>query len=82
MRFFDNAYHDGNEVSLTTALPEKMHQQREQTIYQLRADNYEHLTDSPFEIAVQDSFDLDVIVKKITKKPAFPTVFCVRSAPQ
>ena len=75
--FFDNAYHDGNEVSLTTALPEKMHQQREQTIYQLRADNYEHLTDSPFEIAVQDSFDFDVIVKKNNEETSIPHRFFV-----
>lgn len=51
---------NGVEVSLATALPEKMHQQAEQTIYQLTADNYEQLTDSPFEIAEQDEFWFDV----------------------
>lgn len=62
--FFDNPYHQGAEVSLITALPEKMHQQRTQTIYQLQADNYTHLTDSPFEIAVQDGFDFNVFSKQ------------------
>lgn len=51
---------NGVEVSLATALAEKMHQQAEQTIYQLTADNYEQLTDSPFEIAEQDEFWFDV----------------------
>jgi predicted metalloprotease with PDZ domain len=51
---------NGVEVSLATALPEKMHQQAKQTIYQLTADNYEQLTDSPFEIAEQDEFWFDV----------------------
>lgn len=59
-QFLQNPYHQGAEVSLITALPEKMHQQRTQTIYQLQADNYTHLTDSPFEIAVQDGFEFEV----------------------
>lgn len=59
-QFLQNPYHQGAEVSLITALPEKMHQQRTQTIYQLQADNYIHLTDSPFEIAVQDGFEFEV----------------------
>lgn len=63
-QFLQNPYHQGAEVSLITALPEKMHQQRTQTIYQLQADNYTHLTDSPFEIAVQDGFDFDVFSKQ------------------
>lgn len=54
---------NGVEVSLATALPEKMHQQAHQTIYQLTADNYEQLTDSPFEIAEQDEFWFDVVDK-------------------
>lgn len=59
-QFLQNPYHQGAEVSLITALPEKMHQQRTQTIYQLQANNYTHLTDSPFEIAVQDGFEFEV----------------------
>lgn len=51
---------NGVEVSLATALPEKMHQQAKQTIYQLTATNYEQFTDSPFEIAEQDEFWFDV----------------------
>lgn len=51
---------NGVEISLATALPEKMHQQAHQTIYQLSAINYEQLTDSPFEIAEQDEFWFDV----------------------
>lgn len=57
---FDNAQ---TSVQLATALPEKMHQQAHQTIYQLTANNYEQLTDSPFEIAVQDEFYFDVTDK-------------------
>lgn len=51
---------NGVEVSLATALPEKMHQRINQTIYQLTADSYEQLTDSPFEIAEQDEFWFDI----------------------
>lgn len=51
---------NGVEVSLATALPEKMHQQAQQTVYQLTADNYEALTDSPFEIAEQEEFWFDI----------------------
>lgn len=54
---------NGVEISLATALPEKMHQQQSQTIYQLTAENYEQLTDSPFEIAEQDEFFFDVTDK-------------------
>ncbi|MFW2178418.1 MULTISPECIES: M61 family metallopeptidase [unclassified Moraxella] len=54
---------NGVEVSLATALADKMHQQRTQTIYQLQADNYEQLTDSPFEIAEQDEFWFEIINK-------------------
>ena len=55
--------HYGDEPSLVCALPDKLHQQRERTIYQLFANNYEQLTDSPFEIAVQDGFDFEINVK-------------------
>ncbi|WP_394260777.1 M61 family metallopeptidase [Moraxella boevrei] len=58
--FLQSPYHDGFEPTLATALPDKMHQQRTQTIYQLTANNYEELTDSPFEIAVQDGFEFEV----------------------
>lgn len=52
---------NGGDVQLATALPDKMHQQSQQTIYQLTAENYEQLTDSPFEIASQDEFWFDVV---------------------
>ena len=58
---------NGVEVSLATALADKMHQQRTQTIYQLTADNYEQLTDSPFEIAEQDEFWFEVNSKNNDK---------------
>ena len=45
---------NGVEVSLATALPDKFHQGLKQSIYQLTADSYEQLTDSPFDIAEQD----------------------------
>ncbi len=54
---------NGVEVSLATALPDKFHQGLKQSIYQLTADNYEQLTDSPFEIAEQDEFRFDIIDK-------------------
>ncbi|WP_040625049.1 M61 family metallopeptidase [Moraxella macacae] len=59
--FLQAPYHQGFEPTLATALPEKIHEQPTQTIYQLNAKNYEQLTDSPFEIAVQDGFDFLVI---------------------
>lgn len=51
---------NGVEVSLATALPDKFHQGLNQSIYQLTAESYEQLTDSPFEIAEQDEFWFDV----------------------
>lgn len=53
---------NGGEVGIACALPDKLHQQRERTIFQLAANHYEQLTDSPFEIAEQDGFDFDVTV--------------------
>lgn len=51
---------NGVEVSLATALPDKFHQGLNQSIYQLTANSYEQLTDSPFEIAEQEEFWFDV----------------------
>lgn len=56
-------------LQLATALPNKFHQQSERIIYQLTADNYEHLTDSPFEIANQDEFWFDITDKNDNNIP-------------
>lgn len=51
---------NADAVELACALPSKMHQQRSQTLFQLTAQNYEQLTDSPFEVAEQEGFDFDI----------------------
>lgn len=60
---YDFIVENAEQIEIACALPDKMHQQRNQTLFQLTADNYEQLTDSPFEIAEQDSFDFEVEVE-------------------
>lgn len=55
---------ENEQAQLATALPEKMHQLSDKVIYQITADNYEHLTDSPFEIAQQDEVYFQVVNPK------------------